>query len=461
MSNATEESAGETYEIVAVDVRNHRRIERVTLDLTGHRHFLLVAGNNGAGKTTLLDSLPAALGDASQIADEPIRRGAKRADIAVKLRGTISGDEYTATRTIVAGKSPALKLIGPDGGKIEHARAWLDDLLAGRTLDPASFLRRATKDQRAVLLELLGLDTRAIDAEHDRAFARRTEVKRALAAERAQRAAPELEPERLPPAARPDAVVAAELEQLDVERRSRGDQQSARDRIADGLVMLEERQSNRRETIARLQAELAADDERIARGRAALATADDELAKCRPEAELAAARAALAEELARARAYAVAAARNEERAGTAARLDAAIEQREAEVAELTATVEDARRRKVELLASRPMPVEGLGVDDDGLTLAGEAGPVPFDQASHAQRLRCALAIAMLQAGRLRDVWLRDGSLLDDEGLAAVRELAARFDRRVWLEVVGERRDTPDAIVIRAGKLLELEPGGGS
>jgi hypothetical protein len=459
MSTATEpksDTAGETFEIVAVDVRNHRRIERVTLDLTGHRHFLLIAGNNGAGKTTLLDSLPAALGGAGEIADDPIRRGSKRADIAIKLRGTVSGDEYTATRSIVTGKAPALKLVGPHG-KIEPAQTWLDDLLAGRTLDPATFLLRATKDQRAVLLTLLGLDTTEIDADHARAFGRRTEVNRALKEARAQLAGVP-EPERLPPAARAADAIAAELDQVDVERRTRDDRHAARARIVAGLETLEERQRERREAIAKLQAELAAGEDRAARGRADLETATAALAECRPLEELTAKRADLAAEQSRASAYAIAVARNEERARTTARLEATIEARATEADELTAKIDDAKDRKIRLLTSKPMPVEGLGVDEDGLTLAGEAGPVPFDQASHAQRLRCAIAIAMLQAGRLRDVWLRDGSLLDAEGLVAVRELAERFDRRVWLEVVGERRDTPDVIVIRAGKVLELEAG---
>ena len=52
-------------------------------------------------------------------------------------------------------------------------------------------------------------------------------------------------------------------------------------------------------------------------------------------------------------------------------------------------------------------IPDYATDVKGLLLGG----VPFGQASQAERLRCALAIAMRQSPRLRDVWVRDGALL--------------------------------------------------
>ena len=133
------------------------------------------------------------------------------------------------------------------------------------------------------------------------------------------------------------------------------------------------------------------------------------------------------------------------------RADADAARLQAEADAKTVALAEIDARKAKLLAAAEMPVPGLEVGDDGLLLGG----VPFGQASQAERLRCSLAIAMRQSPRLRDVWVRDGALLDDDGIELVRTMAEDHDCRVWLEVVGE--DEPGAVVFRDGKIVSA-PG---
>ena len=63
------------------------------------------------------------------------------------------------------------------------------------------------------------------------------------------------------------------------------------------------------------------------------------------------------------------------------------------------------------------------------------GEHPFEQASDAERLRASCAIAMRGDAKLRVLRVRDGSLLDPDSLALLREMAEAADYQVWVEQV--------------------------
>jgi hypothetical protein len=91
--------------------------------------------------------------------------------------------------------------------------------------------------------------------------------------------------------------------------------------------------------------------------------------------------------------------------------------------DLTKVIETIDARKAEILGAAKLPVDGLSIDDEGITLNG----VPFVQASGAERLRVALGLAIAASPALGDVWIRDGALLDEESLELVEQ--ARDRRR--------------------------------
>lgn len=113
------------------------------------------------------------------------------------------------------------------------------------------------------------------------------------------------------------------------------------------------------------------------------------------------------------------------------------------ITKMLAVIDD---RKAEILAAAKLPVDGLSVSDDGVTL----NDVPFAQASGAEKLRVALALAIAASPGLADVWIRDGALLDEESLALVQEHAKATGHRVWIERVGTSDD--GVIVIADGKV---------
>ncbi len=82
------------------------------------------------------------------------------------------------------------------------------------------------------------------------------------------------------------------------------------------------------------------------------------------------------------------------------------------------------------------------------------------QASDAERLRVALALAIAASPGLNDVWIRDGALLDDDSLELVAKHAIAAGKRIWIERVGTK--DPGVIVIKDGQVIHQRgPNTGS
>ena len=434
-------------EITAVDVRSFKRIAEVHVEPGAHRNLLLVAGKNTAGKSSLMDALSAALGGKDALPADPVRHGADKAEIVVEL----NGGAYKITRTVTGKGKEArsyLRIQGPDG-PLAAPQTWLDALVAGRFLDPVAFLGRPAKEQRQILLALVGVDVDAIDAERKAVYDARTQVGRDLTSATARRdSIGDLPP--APPPCRPVAEIQAEGDAIAAKLA----EAAATRAVAEQAAKAAEAKIAERERLTRELARLRADVERVER---ALAEAEQAIAPAAAPpplvdtAELEARRAALRAEFSASTTRAAWEAASASHRAQLDRADAEVVRLQADRDAKTVALAEIDARKAALLAAAKMPVDGLEVGDERLFLGG----VPFEQASQAERLRCALAIAMRQSPRFRDVWVRDGALLDEDGIEIVRQVAEELDCRVWLEVVGE--DEPGALVFRDGKLLEGQP----
>lgn len=140
-------------------------------------------------------------------------------------------------------------------------------------------------------------------------------------------------------------------------------------------------------------------------------------------------------------------AKDQEQAKQRDMLAAAIEGLDEGIKKLTAEIDKIDADKKAFLASTPLPVDGLDIGPDGVRFNG----VPLEQASGAEQLRVALALAIAASPKLRDVWVRDGALLDDQSLAMLRGEAEQAGVRVWVERVSDR--DADAIIIHDGRVL--------
>lgn len=429
--------------ITAYELTDFKRIKSVRIE-PGETALVVIGGNNGQGKSSLLDGLTTAFGGKRHTCPAPVRKGAKHAEIKVEL----DGGALTIKRRIAEDGTQTLELYD-ESGKQRSPQRMLDDLVGSRFLDPLAFVRMSAKDQRTALIDCTvwpdGFSYGKWLLEYDEAFSARTEVNRA--AKNLAAVASEAEGKRpvvIPEA--PDTTgLMVDLDRLMGEQRRRAEARRAASE-AQTLVEIQEGAIARQvELVARATERLASlrDELVIQKGAAAeLASrvegdsaADIEADIEKVKEEIAGAtekqdahRAATDATVAADRAHAVA----------LAAADDAVS--------ANAAVVELRKAFDAAWSEAKTPVAGVEWDDTQVILGG----VPFWQASDSDQLRAALAIAMACSPDIEDIWIKDGSLLDETSLALVREAAEADGYRVWIERVGE--SDADAIIIREGAI---------
>lgn len=392
--------------LINSNYKNARRVEIVP-DADGK--LVIIEGNNGAGKSSVLDSIAAALGGVdSKNTPKPIRDGQSSAEIIVET------EDLTVTRRFTPSGS-TLSVMSKDGAKFSKGQAKLDELVGKLSLDPFAFTQLDDKKQLAQLLDLVDLpfDPAQLDAERKAVFDERTAVNRDVKELAAQLQAYGDTPEGLPKS----EVSVAEL---------LGEYRAGQS-YNEGLRRAQEFIWSRQEDIARLE-------EQLAKAKSELTEA---LANVDPNAKIInldaiQARIDGAEETNRQVRKA------QERAALAERHTATADR----AAQLTAKIDKIDTDKADMLASATFPVPGLGFDENGVTYQG----VPFKQASTAEQIRVSMGMAIALNPKLRIIRIADGSLLDQNSLALVEEMATKHDYQVWLECVGEGREGAFTIV---------------
>lgn len=410
--------------IIELRAENVKRLKAVRIEPDGTMQ--VIGGANGAGKSSVLDAVWLALGgrDASNATTRPIRDGEQTASVTLNL------GEHIVERTWSA-KSGTSKLTvkSKDGATYSRPQERLNAIVGRLSFDPLEFTRMDNRKQRDALLGLLDLpiDLDALDGERAALY----DARRLLGQQRKALGAI--------PVVSPDAPT---------------EEQSAADvlrRIADGQEhnrLIEERK-------ARLSW-MDSDHERVSvqveRLRAELAEAEQKLAdieKGREEARDALRAAgspvdltALERELDGLEAVNAAARANRGALDKAAEADALDD----EYAAKTAAIEQVDRQKSDALAEASMPIPGLGIDEDGLTFNG----VPLAQASSAEQIRVSVAMGMALNPRLRVLMVRDGSLLDEEAMIAIRDQVKGGDFQLLIERVGDGDE--GAVIIEDGEV---------
>lgn len=436
-----------TYKISAVSVESFKRIKSIAFEPNADSHLILIGGANTAGKTSLLDAFTAALGGAkSDVAHgkgtpvDPVHHGAESATIRIDLEG--DGDPLIVTRTFKPDGSTELE-VREDGVTVRGPQALLDKII-GRFMDPLAFLALKPPEQRAELLRVVGSADRLADLEKKRtkAYDKRREVNGFLAKAKAQLAAfPES-------AAAPEpidvAALSAEWAKIQEAGKARAELIARRDRAVAAT-------DTARERFEAARAELE-------RARTALEVAENAEKPLVDQAVAALDAAAPLEDRAKDIAVTMQAAQEhnqaiaERRANAARRteLEQEIADYESEVAVCEKALDDVDERKAQILADAKLPVDGLGITEDGVTYKG----APLAQASGAERHRVSVALAIAGSPNLRDIWVRDAALLDDDSLALMEQIAKDAGVRLWLERVGNR--DPGAIIISDGSIANPE-----
>ena len=407
--------------IVRLKASNVKRL--VAVDITPRGAVVQITGRNGAGKSSVLDAIAYAIGGKALQAARPVRDGQSTAEVVVDLGEMI-------VRRTWKGDASSLSVESRQGMKFASPQALLDRLVGTLSFDPLAFTRLHPREQQNILAGLAGLDLDRLNAERKTLFDERT-----IANREAAKLASVVD--QLP---RGDAqAVVVDVKALADELQAANEAKAANDHKREEAEAARLRRDAIDRHVRELREELA-DQERRAM--------DAEAEAQRLDAEAAALHdpnvSAIKSRLASADAVNRAARDHAEYQAKCRELEAAKQRSQA----LTAKIAEVDAVKESAIEDAQMPVDGLGLCDDGITLNG----LPFDQASSAEQLRVSVAMGLAANPKLRVLLIRDGSLLDDTSMRIVAEMAEKAEAQVWIERVSDGE--PIGVVIEDGMVKQ-------
>ena len=430
----------------------------VDLDLSGH-HLFLVGGRNGSGKTSAVKSLLMAICGRSELRDYwpaiPLQTGQDEGFVKVQLSGDdeLQDDKgFEAELRFMRKRDGSVKeefvLKDSDGDPAPEPRTLLQRLYSMRMFDPTGFDRLRPKEQRAELARLFPqLDFSKQDAEIKRLYDERTNVNREGKALKARVDAIQVNGDV------PDEeVVVADLMRELKSRRS-----------------INDANNEKRHGLDTLKREMTAAGERFGNCTALV----DQLRRNLNEAEQSLIDAKLkCDELSRQvdveqRECDALCDQNtcevEEQVFNAQKVNEQVRQTksrqegEAKLSELhnksetlCEMIKEIEQSKITALREAQLPVQGLGVDSEGLTFGG----LPFEQAPKSKRFLVGCMIGMSgEKPKLPLLVCEHGDGLDWETLAEFDKMLEANDWQAVIEVCSksEADDEHCQVIMEAGQ----------
>lgn len=423
--------------IISLTAENIKKLVAVEINPTGG--IVTISGPNGAGKSSVIDAIEWALGGTAGIQSQPIRKGQTKARIKLDL------GEITVERRF-NDKGSTLVVESAAGARFPSPQKMLDDFIGALSFDPHAFMRMDAKQQANELRRVsqLEVDIDVLDGQNKSDFDKRTDINRDAKSKRAAAeaitVANDLPEQRLDEAALVDQIQQAGEHNALIEKRKAGresTQRDANDKKAHAVRMRDRAAALRMEANELDQQASAALEEA-----AALERKIDEAEPLPEPIDVAAVRVKL-EHAQQVNAKIVARDRRRQ-------IEQEAEALEQQADKLTEQIEARKKARADAIASAKMPVPGLGFEGGIVTFNG----IPFDQASAAEQLKVSFGIAKAANPKLRVISIKDASLLDDNSLTQIADMAKDGNYQVWLERVSTDRKV--GVYIEDGAIVAVD-----
>jgi DNA repair exonuclease SbcCD ATPase subunit len=374
--------------VLRLTAENIKRLKVVDISIDPSEPVIEITGKNGQGKSSVLDAMFYAITGGRKLPRQPIRKGQDNAEVTVDL------GELKVTRRFTE-KGTSLVVTNSDGARFPSPQGILDSLHSELSFDPLEFSRLKPEAQYGTLKDLAGPEIEKLEGANQKDYDLRTDINRRAKEAKARAAGmvPQFEDSTKP------VDIAKLTEKLQ--------------KVITANVMIDREVRDREtedQTLTMLRQELK-DLEAKVKGRKPVGKKVDvfELKKEITEAEARNADVRIREEK--------------------SRLEDQTRKLEKESEDITDRMTERDKKKQELIEKLKIPIKGLSLIDGQVNY----NLVPFDQCSTAEQIRISFAIAMTLNPRLRVIRIKEGSLLDDESMNIVTELAAKHDYQVWIE----------------------------
>lgn len=398
--------------IIKLQSQNFKRLKAISIEPKGNT--VIVSGKNGQGKSSILDSIFVALAGKDKDLLKPIRDGETKAEITVETEG------YFIKRLFKQGRTE-LEVISKDGEIMSKPQTFLDSVVGKLSFDPLEFASLKASEQRELLLKLTNIDLGKFTVERKKLYDERHDI----GVLRDSLADPIM-----------DEVAQAEMKvkegKVEISTLTQ-EMQKQQDAILEYQKKLldkneAEKQAQRlKQQIADLEAQIVNLQNHITEYRSKLVKANEAILSMEgvvaPEVDL----PSLQEKMDNAQTHNLAVDR------AASVLEAYNKRKvyQAKYDEFSFKIENLDLEKSKALESAKMPIEGLSVTDEAVTY----NKIPFHQLSSAEKLKVSMAIAMSMNPELRVIRILDGSLLDEDNMKVIEQMAKDQDYQVWVEVV--------------------------
>lgn len=386
-----------TMHIERVEVSDFKRLKAVDIEVKGN--VVTIGGNNAQGKSSFLDAIWNTLGGKQKAIEEPIRQGQSKASSTITLVDE-NGEGLVATRTWKGERSTVTVKVKGTKTPLAEPQKVLDKIIGPFAFDPMAFATMKDKDRRDALVKLIGIDVSVFDAED-----KRLRDERVLIGRDVKRVKGALEEAQQPASGLPTEFVSVTALSEQINRH---------ENVVSQMAVFRRRSDEIAAEIEKLRAEAKECDDKLFKG-AAWVESQPDLAVLKDR-------------------FANAEATNQSihAAAEYRRLKTEHDGYDKTYDELTGQIEANEAAKVAALADANLPLEGLTFDDESVYYNG----VPFSQASSAERIRVSVAMAVAHNPDLRVVTVKDASLMDEQSLALLKEIAAEHGVQLFLEMVG-------------------------
>ena len=404
--------------IVSLDITDFARIKAVHIK-PNSSGAVVISGRNAQGKSSVLDAIAQLINGSRHKVPLPVRVGADEANIVAVLGRGGEPELVVKWRTTSSGKK-TLVVEDADGIKKSSPTSLLTSLFGYLAVDPFAFSEMNEKEQIRTILRATGFDVDAWQAERDKIFNDRTIVNRQVV-----RLEHHLKSLAKPAADAPtEPVSVSELLEENrrlLELRERYDTAKSSyeawcDRRAELKRLLVEAEDMCERAGASVMEAYNSNptDERLQNALSRIETADVHNRQYMD-----------------ARKFREASSDLETTTIEAKKLSAALAAKDNEIR----------------LAIAASPIGGpLQYVDDELRL----NDLPLAVASHAEKLRVGIGVATMLQPEASVVLVKDGSLLDQDSMAAIEQIAQEHGMQVWIE----RVESGEGFTIEDGEINE-------
>lgn len=435
-------SKQDRVEITAVRVSNVKGIKYV--EIKPRPGTTLIGGRNGSGKTTICEAIGMTAGSRKLMPKMPIRRGEKFAfteielsecHIAGLMSPCVARAEFTLRDNGTIKRE--LTITNNEGNLAGSPQDIMDGLISSVGFDPLSFLKERPEKQLEIVKAIVGVDFDQLDAQRKRLYDQRTKVnskadesKTRCSAIHVLGGVPDVEVSVA--SLMKDLKSAADFnKECDLKKTDHqllvnklGKATSA---VADVTKQIEELIARRTKLIQDedgLKAQVGTSQYNVD----SLVYADtEEVSKQITDSQK------VNEQI-----------RKKQEKN---RLNTEYETQDTVSKKLTEDIKQIDATKEKIISEAKWPITGMSFSEEfGLAYNG----IPLDQLSQAEGIQVSISIGAALNPVMPYMFIKDGSLLDNEHKIEAATIAAKYGCQLFMEIVGE--DDSCDVVIKDGEV---------